>query len=71
MSDLINLGHAPYPATVRDTIVYHIAHGALMHYPAWSILKFAWRNRRCFVDPPQVVDAQDGDSPLARKGYAE
>jgi len=54
------LGVCPKPTTVLDTIIYHIAHGALMHYPLWSILKFAWRNRYSFIEPQESVEAIDG-----------
>lgn len=56
------LGVCPKPTTVLDTIVYHIAHGALMHYPLWNILVFAWRNRHSFTHPE--IDDAVGDSEL-------
>lgn len=59
-SDWIQLVVCPTPTTVIDTIVYHIAYGTLMHYPLLSILKFAWRNRRSFIEPQETVDAIDG-----------
>lgn len=56
------LGVCPKPTTVLDTIVYHIAHGALMHYPLWNILVFAWRNRHSFTHP-EIDDAVDNNEP--------
>jgi hypothetical protein len=46
----IDLGVAPMPTTVRQTLVYHVCHGLLMRYPILDVLRFSWRNRRSFVE---------------------
>lgn len=46
----IELGIAPAPTTVWQTFIYHFAHGLLMRYPLWDVLKFSWQNRRNFIE---------------------
>lgn len=55
-SDTIDLGVAPMPKTVWQTLVYHICHGVIMRYPLIDVLVWSWRNRKSFTET-EVRDA--------------
>lgn len=56
-ADVVQLGIAPAPKTLRQNLIYHICHGILMHYPLRDVLAFAWRNRYSYLT--EMIDGED------------